>query len=39
MSIKNKIAAFKWAKAVIDYISIVFLLSNGWSNKPGVSIT
>lgn len=39
ISIKYKTLAFKWAKAVIACISIVFLSSNGWSKIPGVSIT
>lgn len=39
ISIKYKIQAFKCAKAVTAYISIVFLCSNAWSKIPGVSIT
>ncbi len=39
MSSKNRIAAFKWAKAVIACISIVLRWSSGWSRIPGVSMT
>ena len=39
ISNKNKIAAFKWASAVIDCISIVLRQSRGWSKIPGVSMT
>lgn len=39
ISMKYNTQAFKWAMAVIDYISIVFLSSKGWSRIPGVSIT
>lgn len=39
ISMKKSIQAFKWAKAVMAYISIVFLSSSEWSRIPGESIT
>lgn len=38
-SIKYKTQLFKWAKAVTDCISIVFIYSSWWSKTPGESIT
>ena len=39
MSMKYKTQAFKCARAVIAYISMVLRSSKGWSSSPGVSIT
>lgn len=38
ISKRNRMQAFKCAKAVIAYISMVFRWSSGWSRMPGVSI-
>lgn len=38
MSTKNITSDFKWAKAVIDYISMVFRYSRFRSKTPGESI-